>query len=282
MRTAALIVLAGLATSCAHGTARTAPEQATAAAPPSIRVEYRKPKDPAHEPLYADMRDRRVLERLAEVLGVIRLPRSLTLAFAGCDGTSNAWYEAEDTTVTFCYEYLADMRKAATTHDLKNVPLQDAIDGPTVFVLLHESGHAVFDLLKVPILGKEEDAADNFAGVALLRMGNGVALRMLRGTAWAYAQDARGRKLDESDFADVHGLDSQRFYNVICMAYGSDPEFFAAAVKRGGLPQERADECPGEYQQARYAIQKLIAPSIDAKEVERIKTKHKARWDSPK
>jgi Putative metallopeptidase len=279
MRTFALIAVLGLAASCAHGSGRNGPEQPAGAGSPSIRVEYRKPANPAHEPLYADVRDRHVLEKLAEVLGVVRLPKPLTLAFAGCDGTSNAWYDGEDQTITFCYEYLAEMRHAAATYDLGNVPPQDAIDGPMVFVLLHESGHAVFDLLKVPVLGREEDAADSFAAVALLRMGKGVALRMLRGAAWAYAQDARTRKVDESDFADVHGLDSQRYYNVLCMAYGSDSEYFAAAVQRGKLPKERAEGCAFEYQQALFAVHTLIAPSIDAKAVEQVRARHRARWE---
>jgi hypothetical protein len=228
------------------------------------------------------MRDRRVLEQLAEVLSVVHLPRPLTLRFSGCDGESNAWYEPEDGSVTFCYEYLADIRKAAVTGRLGKVPLQEAIDGPTVFVLLHETGHAVFDLLKVPILGREEDAADAFAAVALLRLGNGVALRMLRGAAWSYAHEAHSRKADESDFADVHGLDSQRYYNILCMAYGSDPDYFAAAVKDGKLPPERAEGCADEYHQAVFAMQKLVSPAIDKTAVERLRAKHSKRFNSAK
>jgi len=31
----------------------------------------------------------------------------------------------------------------------------------TFDLFLHELGHAVFDLLKIPVLGREEDAADS-------------------------------------------------------------------------------------------------------------------------
>jgi hypothetical protein len=245
-----------------------------------VRVEYVKPTDPAHQSLYEEVRRRRVLEQLAEVLSVVRLPRPLTLRFTGCDGDSNAWYEPKDASISFCYEYLADIRKAAVSGELGKVPLDDAIDGPTAFVLLHETGHAVFDLLKVPVLGREEDAADAFAAVALLRLGKGVALRMLRGAAWAYAHEARSREMDESDFADVHGLDSQRYYNILCMAYGSDPAYFAAAVKEGRLPPERAEGCGEEYHQAVFALQKLVAPAIDRTAMERLRVKHSKRFDS--
>jgi len=116
-----------------------------------------------------------------------------------------------------------------------------------VFILLHETSHAVFDLLKVPILGREEDAADSLAAFLLLRAGEGLARRVLGGAAWMYLHDSKGRMPDDSDFSDVHGLDSQRFYNVLCMAHGSDPASFKGIVEKGYLPKERAEGCADEF-----------------------------------
>ena len=51
-------------------------------------------------------------------------------------------------------------------------------------------------------------------------------------------------------FWGVHGLDEHRFYNLICLFYGANPAdriFFANDL---GLPEERADSCPEEYDQA--------------------------------
>ena len=242
---------------------------------PPIRIEYRKPTNPAHEALYLEMRERATLERFAAVLSVFRLPRTLTLAFAGCAGDSNAWYDPETTTVIFCYEYLADIRRLATSRDRGAVPLQDASDGPATFIMLHESGHAVFDLLQIPILGREEDAADTFAAVTLLRLGQGLALRTLRGAAWAFAQEAASRTPDEGDFADAHGLDVQRYYNIMCLAYGSDPKFFAPVVSEKRLPADRAEDCADEYHQALFAFQKLILPSVVAQDLQRLRIKYK-------
>ena len=273
-----LIGLAVVAAFLAPWSARAAPEAPSAPASPPVRVEYRKPKNPDHEALYAELRDRRVLERFEEIFSVFRLPRTLTLAFAGCDGDSNAWYEPADATVTFCYEYLAEMRRLAASKPRGKVSLQEASDGPTVFVLLHETGHAIFDLLKVPILGREEDAADTFAAVMLLRAGQEVALHTLRGAAWAYRTEAGARTPDEGDFADIHGLDSQRYYNILCLAYGSDPKFFADAVTEKLLPADRAEGCGDEYRQALFAFQKLILPSVDTQALERVRIKHKSDW----
>lgn len=255
MRTGWLIALVTLAPTFA--------EPAAPVSPP-IRVEYRPPRNPVHQPLYEAMREHRFLEELAAVLAPLRLPRPLTLYFVGCDGNSNAFYEAKYTAIVFCYELLDDIRKAATANRTKMiVPMQDAVYGPTVFILFHETGHAVFDLLRVPVLGRLEDAADCFAAITLLRMGEAMAYRMVAGAAWAYGHAAAGATLDMSDLADIHSLDSQRYYNLLCLTYGSDPQRFAGLVNRGFLPRERAERCVDEYRQALYAIQKLVIPPPD-------------------
>jgi len=113
----------------------------------------------------------------------------------------------------------------------------------------------------------------------LLRAGEGVARRVLVGAAWMYLHDAAGRMPDETDFSDVHGLDSQRFYNVLCMAHGSNPTAFRGIVEKGYLPKDRAESCTEEYLQVSYAARKLIDPSMDAKTWARTREKHKARWE---
>ena len=126
-----------------------------------IRVEYVLPKNPAHQPIYERLKQARALERIQTLLSPLRLPRPLLLKVSGCDGEANAWYD--EGFVTVCYEYLADILKNAPEETLPSgITRQDAILGPFVDVFLHESGHAVFDILKVPVLGREEDAADFF------------------------------------------------------------------------------------------------------------------------
>ncbi len=278
MRAPLLTAVTLLLATCAHRT--TPPSMEPPSAPgqvqSSVRFEYVPPTNPAHRAIYVEVQRRQVLEQFAEAVGVFRLPRMLTLRLASCDGTSNAFYLDTTTSVTFCYELLADIKKSAEASLAKDsfIPLADAIDGPTSFFMFHEAGHAIFDLLKVPILGKEEDAADTVAAIAILRLGKERALRLLRGTAWSFAHDARSRPVDDSDFADIHSLDSQRYYNLLCIAYGSDPQFFADAITRGNLPKDRAEWCGVEYRQALYAVQKLLAPSIDERELEYVKAKY--------
>ena len=159
-----------------------------------------------------------------------RRARELRLKVEGCDGVSNAWYE--DDAVTVCYEYIADfLRNASQQTAPAGVTRADAIVGPTLEVFLHEVGHAVFDYLSVPVLGREEDAADRFAAYILLQFAKSDAKRLMGGVAYSYNIDAAAPSASKNPFADEHGLPVQRFYNVLCMAYGADSKLFADVVE---------------------------------------------------
>jgi hypothetical protein len=154
-----------------------------------VEIEYLTPKNPAHENIYRLMRERKVLERFREYLSPLRLPRVLLLKVEGCDGEENAWYA--DDAVTVCYEYLDSILKNGaeqTTAD--GVTRMDAIIGPLVDVFLHEVGHGVFGYDQVPILGREEDAADQFAAYLWLQSDKRDARRLLAGVAYEYTRDA--------------------------------------------------------------------------------------------
>jgi hypothetical protein len=281
MRPIALLGVAALAALVLPLRASAAGKAAAKPAQSMITYEYRYSKNPENQAVAKELAERKVLEQFAEALSVLKLPRPLKLQFLGCNGTSNAWYDPTGGTVNFCYEYVTEFKNTAATKDLGKVPLQDAVNGPLVYIFLHETGHAVFDYLKVPIMGREEDAADYFAAVILLRMGKGIAMRSMRGTAWLYGTEAKSDKIGVDDFADSHGLNAQRYFNILCLAYGSDPEYFAAAVTEGKLPKDRAEWCGDEYRMAAYAVKKLIAPSIDAVKVQELRSKYAQHWDQP-
>lgn len=237
----------------------------------AFRVVYEDTTKPELAPIAAKMRERKVLEGAAEMLSALKLPRTLTLKASSC-GDSNAWYDSDTDVITFCYELVNDFIKSANKSGKFNLTPEQAVLGPFLFIVLHETAHAVFAVLAVPVLGREEDAADQVAAFAATRIGGDFAERMLRAAAFMYDTDST-RKPGEDDFADVHGLDRQRFYNVLCVAWGSDPKRYAFAKELGKLPDERAEGCADEYHQVRYAVEALIRKSVDPKEVERIRQK---------
>jgi hypothetical protein len=226
-----------------------------------VRISYGEPKNPAHRPIYERLQKRRVLEDFQEFLSPLKLPKPLTIKIEGC-GVVNAYYSSG--TVTICYEYIAWLHQIAAKVTLSNeISLEDAVVGPFVDVLLHEVAHAIFDLLKIPLFGREEDAADQLAAFILLQFGNDVARRTIVGTALLFRQMAEEKRPGTADYAATHGLPAQRFFNVLCIAYGAEPKLFADYVKQGFLPIFRVGNCRWEYQQVRHAFLTLISPHVD-------------------
>jgi Putative metallopeptidase len=249
-----------------------------------VVIEYVQPIDKAHKPLYDLLKEHQALERVRKLLIPIRWPRTLRLELKGCEGESNAWYE--DAVVTVCYEHLDDMwRSANSSKRPSTISLEDAFIGPFVDTFLHETGHGIFDLFKIPILGREEDAADQLAAYFVLQFPKETKRRLILGGAYSYAselkvrsaRDLYRRRLDVGrhiTFADEHGTPAQRLFNLLCIAYGSDKELFGDLVEKGYLPEERAKTCEDEYQQIDYAYHQLIGRHVKG----RIKAPAKAQY----
>ena len=244
--------------------------------PNRVSVAYVAPKDPIFQELYGLLRDRRALEKIQEILSPFRLPEELTIKTAEC-GVVNSWYTRENfkPTVTICYEYLKHILESLPNETTPaGVTPADAAAGQFFWITLHEVGHAIFDIFDVPIFGHEEDAADNFATYIILQFGKGQARRLIGGAAWAwrtylgdYKRNPMVRKRIAA-FADKHGLPEERFYNLLCLAFGADSIQFADADDY--LPPTRSPSCEFEYRTLVNAFHKEISPHIDQETARRV------------
>ena len=106
-----------------------APEAAASEAEPNrIKAEYYPPKNPAHQPIYDMLREKRVLEKLQEVFSPFKLPIDLKLQIGPCDGVANAWYNRPN--ISVCYEYLEEIMKTLPTENApKGITRSDAMIG---------------------------------------------------------------------------------------------------------------------------------------------------------
>ncbi|WDR03577.1 DUF4344 domain-containing metallopeptidase [Devosia algicola] len=98
----------------------------------------------------------------------------------------------------------------------------------SLFVLYHEVAHLLFDQLNVPILGREEDAADNLATWTMLNQHNGKSDQALDDAAygWILTGLAYNSGAAESDFYAAHSLDRQRAYQIVCLMVGNNEKRF--------------------------------------------------------
>jgi hypothetical protein len=245
-----------------------------------VKVSLVLPKNPAHRRAYKELKERRVAERLQEFLSPFRLPRTLKISVAGCGGEDDATYG--DDAITICYEYVEKLFKnmPAKTTPAGVAPF-DTVVGPFFDTCLHEFSHALFDMLELPVLGREEDAADQVGAYIYLQLGKKAeARRLIMGTAYTYlvtapksADAALTREEFKEDFAEAHSTPTQRGYNLLCMAYGRDSKLYGDFVKKKYLPKERAEICPEEYEQVQDAFEDLIQPHIDLALLKKILSK---------
>jgi Putative metallopeptidase len=248
-----------------------------------LRGELVEPKNPAHRPIYEELKNTRIVERLAEFLSPFRLPRDVVMKVEGCDGVANAFYG--DGVISVCYEYLDYIRDNARQAQVAGEPTPpSAIVGATIDVFLHEMGHAVFDLLEIPLFGREEDAADQFSAYLLLHVGGEQARALIEGVAFLGRRETRAAMSGHQQlkhYADEHGLPAQRYFNLLCTAYGFDAAMFADAVGPSRLTAERAESCDDEYAQLDTAFRKLIWPHIDQARLSEVRARNLLRFDAP-
>ena len=228
-----------------------------------VVISYVFPKKPEHQQIYELLKKRHTLESLKKLFSPFRLRWPLYLTLTECNGEADAFYG--DDKITICYEYIEKLRKNMPAETTKTgVEPIDAVAGPFMDTVLHEFAHALFDYLDVPVLGREEDAADQVAAHIYLQLGKKEARRLIMGTVYAYRMEVQNSNSPSTaEFADEHSTPEQRAFNLLCMAYGADPELFEDIVTIGGLPDKRAANCGEEYELIELAYQTLIGPHID-------------------
>jgi hypothetical protein len=234
------------------------------ARPNRIQIEYELPTNPQHQEVYKYVKDHKSLERIQEIFSPFRLPIDLTVKTVGCDGQSNAWYLRP--TLTLCYEYLdAILKMAPKEVTSEGVTPIDAVVGQFYYTVSHEMGHAMFDLLDVPFFGHAEDAADEFSTFMMLHLGKDQATRLISGAAYSYKNAVQNSAVivPLQAFSDVHGTPAQRFYNMLCLAYGADPKTFSRVAEDKYLPKERAAGCQREWYEVAASFMRYIGPHVD-------------------
>jgi hypothetical protein len=234
-----------------------------------VEIDYRAPKNAAFQPIREGLKKYAVLERLANFLSPLRLPanQKLALLFDECGAETKPYMG--DGVVVICYELQKKIEEIAIKVPKKET--QEAVQriattmpfndqqrdfivrfGTLIQVALHGVTTAVFDILKVPVWGQSEDAADRLAAFMMVQFSEDVAVLTISGTAMFF-------ELSEKTYPDA-----RRYYNYLCIAFGGRPQTFQFLVAKGILPQVRAQSCVyKEYEQVRKAFNLRIMPYVD-------------------
>jgi len=217
--------------------------------------------DPTHEPFRQWVAGSPALGQHLRWLGdQLDLPAPVPVVFLSC-GVANAFYRPDRREIQICFEWIIERRDQVQSRTPGAEKLTDAVVRSVAHVINHEVGHALVRQLNLPVLGREEDAADGFSAFLLGERGDPLDRYSILQGALA---NQRGFLAFE-DQADVHSLGQQRFFNLLCWLYGSDPTRFAGFATQGGLPARRQQTCPFEWTQLVQSWTTVLGPRLRPK-----------------
>ncbi len=168
------------------------------------------------------------------------LPR--TEVYVVSCGDANAYYDFWNNEIIVCEE-LIDLTYQVDEESFGQDPGDYIAYNAIKFFFWHEVGHYLVDKCNLPVLGKEEDAADSFSVYASLYLENNPDIAVSGAvTFMVFTQFG----LDGTPYWDEHSFDLQRAYNILCWIYGSNPEKFSYIVS--AFPELQDRNCSLEYE----------------------------------
>ncbi|WP_298768218.1 DUF4344 domain-containing metallopeptidase [uncultured Shewanella sp.] len=174
------------------------------------------------------------------------LPQTLTFKIGARDGPL---YDPISNEIFIPYFFIkeAKNRFSDAHYSETRVSVDDATWDALMHTLLHELAHALIAIYNLPVVGKEEDAADSLATILLIEFFNEGTEIAISAADLFYleSEDIVG---SEEDYWDEHSLDIQRFYSTICLVYGSSPEKYIDLVNDMNFSEKRLTLCIDEYQ----------------------------------
>lgn len=225
-------------------------------------AKYGRPKSPDLYTFAVELRKIRVMENMAEVLSsAFSLPEQVALVMMEC-GQANAFYNRQQRAIILCYEMVKHIA-LGIQKDFARVASPDesnsATGGAIGFILMHEVGHALIHLLDLPVLGREEDAADQISAFFMLNSDKGLA-HSVAGVLWSMRQNVL--VYTRKHFSDDHSLGPQRQSNIACWAFGKDPQKYQYLIQGGFLTVARARRCGAEFRQLDSSVRRLLGSNL--------------------
>ncbi|MBY5946533.1 DUF4344 domain-containing metallopeptidase [Photobacterium rosenbergii] len=225
---------------------------------PSIRFTFIPSVNTLDQQTIQEIRQTEALETVRALSdSTINLAKPVIIVFGTQDGPL---YDPESNQIEIPYHFWremidhfsADVSDANEQFELSEPDNQyvfEAVEGALLHTLLHEIGHAYIAINQIPILGKEEDAADSFANVLMLNyVENGDRQAIHAATLFAI-EDQQIESFDDLDFIDEHSLDIQRYFYGLCLIFGSDPDKHETLFQdlEAEVKTEREDICIEEF-----------------------------------
>lgn len=173
-------------------------------------------------------------------------------------------YDPESNKILIPYLFIEEIKSRFQNakYAESGVSVNDATLDALMHTLFHELAHALIWTYELPVLGKEEDAADNLATVLLIEYFEDGAEIAISAADLFDLESADRAVLEDEDFWDEHSLDDQRFYSTMCLVYGSDPDTYSNLKTELGFTEQRAELCIVEYESVSRSWFDVLEPHM--------------------
>lgn len=220
------------------------------------------PQDPANQEAAEALVGSGVYQGLVDQLNAeLALPHDIEIAFNE-DGDGGPFYSPDTRRITYQYQFDRLSGELLARAGTPAAELDRRTRQGGVYVFFHELGHALIDAYDLPVIGREEDAADGLASVMAISVFGNPEIALSGAGIFAGLATTRQPGSELSQFADEHTIDPARVLNIACLVYGSNPEAYGEFAEAIGLSadDDRLARCPGEYEQAVTSWNTLLAP----------------------
>ncbi|WP_448548360.1 DUF4344 domain-containing metallopeptidase [Thalassotalea fusca] len=225
-----------------------------------IRIDYIPAKDNKESLIKSQIEKSGVVSSVVTFLNDSFLINiKLSIKFGSDDGPL---FDSEKNEIAIPFSFIDEIEKRfkKANYVETGVSVEDAVADALMHTLFHEFAHAIIFMYDIPIVGKEEDAADALATVLLIEYfedGQEIAIS----AADLFDLESEDLNvLEDENFWGEHSLDLQRYYNTICHVYGSDPETYSIYLEQSYFSEDRAELCIFEYEKVARSWLKLLKP----------------------
>lgn len=220
---------------------------------------YQPHNNPNYEQMWERLISSHAAENMALLANFYKFRRDLKVGYGICN-QPNAFYNPKASSITICAELLDVVREKVDLLKVDEQKKSQIRSHIVTSIFFHELAHALIDINKIPITGREEDVADQFSAYMEIEHVERKRPEIQLIPATVYFWKNFGGEVSLRAMANEHSLSPQRAFNIACWAKGAGMPSADIAIRIVNLPSERIERCAAEYQRLVTGINTLFLP----------------------
>lgn len=226
----------------------------------NIILNLEKPSTDIEVDIYERLQTSETLHTAMEFMGQYFLtPDGVSLSFGSYE---RIWHQNGHIEIPYLFIKDTQDNYRSTRFAHKKTHIDTYTGNVLLHVILHEFAHALISQYNLPVVGREEDAADAFADVMLIHFFDRGSDVVISAADLFFINDKRTPRFVKEDFWGDHSLDKQRYYRRLCHAYGSDPSRYNAIKHQAKFTEQKAERCIAEYHQTKTRWLTMLQPTF--------------------